>query len=475
MCEIKRLNKLKSMSVAMVSRIAAAAPLSSLVPQYVSPSGLTYTDIKEKLEKIANCASIVELKSTWSGTPDNLEQTMSVAAANYCKQHTVCPVCADRSQARRRAKYNDAIKKQASRVKDGNRFAYLVTYTIKDGGDLSERLEHLKQAKRTFRRMGQKRNKTKHSRSQGESAKIRAAISTIEIKRGCKSEEWHTHMHDLVFTDQPLDYQVYDSAARRDLYNLYGDNIPKSELMKIAKVKINFDGETVPVSKISAEWLRATGGDSIGIDVARMTHIPKNAIGKKRQRFYKMTFEESIAYQAKEVLKYCTKPMKITPIDSLEIIDKTYNKRMVASYGEFRGICGDDYVDAPGIEDETFVLLWNKSGGGYDDPQPGKMRDFTGDESEHETRSMCGKITGEYRRTRKNLISRRGVYGDSLHRALDDAKQVYRSSISALWSLHRQRSESIARAIDGGRYSSVVALDGAYFPGSDRREIYGSI
>src|SRR4030042_1168122 len=186
MASIKKLNQLKSLSIELSSRIREAAPLSTLIPQYVSKNGLTYSDLAERIDRVSSCASIVELKQTWSPASEKsaggsaaaaLEQVLTVSAANYCKQHTLCPVCADRSQSRRRARYDDSIRSQVSQIKEKKRFAYMVTYTVSDGLNLGERLEHLKRSKREFRRMGQLR---KRCRSRGESGKIRAAISTIE-------------------------------------------------------------------------------------------------------------------------------------------------------------------------------------------------------------------------------------------------------------------------------------------------------
>src|SRR4030067_1717552 len=163
MSTIKKLNQLKALSTELSSRMSSAAPLSTFFPSFVSKNGLTFSDLAERLEKVSSCASIVELKETWSqgsargsGAQD-LEQVLTVSADNYCKQHTICPVCADRSQARRRARFDKSIRKQVAAVVDKEKYAYLITYTVTDGPDLEERFEHLKSSKRNFRLMGQTR------------------------------------------------------------------------------------------------------------------------------------------------------------------------------------------------------------------------------------------------------------------------------------------------------------------------------
>lgn len=506
MSDIRRLRSLKRMSVAFSERVRNEDPLRFFEKNTVTQSGLTYSDLQERLDKIEECASILELKQQWTTEPDGtLEQSFSVSAANYCKQHAICPVCADRLQARRRARFDKSIRSQAKlveatneRVIDGNylpndkenRFAYIVTYTVTDTEDLAGRLEHLKNAKRAFRRMGQKRKKIENSlewtRSTGEAGKITAAISTIEIKRGKNSDLWHVHSHDLVFTDQPIDYEVYDRTARNNLRKQYGNNIPKDKLSEIALHPVEFRGEVVPSSKISREWLAATNGDSIGIRIDRLEHVPRdktifeNGILKKkripenkRMQLRKMSFEDSLSYQSKEVLKYMSKPGENSPGDSLEIISSTYNKRMVATYGQFRGVAGDDYSDPADPGEDTYVMTWDAARAKYGDPQLGKLRDLVDAEAEHNTRSRCGKITGTYRRQRKELMEAAAVHGTDLSVLMDAAKSNYRSHIGSVWALYRSTVDTANRQAAGGcdKYSAVLTPAGSWFPATDYRDM----
>lgn len=485
MCEIKKLRRLKKKQEKLVNKIIEKNPLSILPPEYVSDTGLTYSDISEKIEKLQDCASIIELRDSFVKTGDSFEQVMKVAAANYCKQHVVCPVCADRLQVRRRARFNDSIKAQAERVVSGERFAYMITYTVKDGDSLSERMEHLKEAKKNFRKMGQRRGSDKRSR--GEAGKIKAAISTMEIKRGKNSKQWHTHYHDLVFTDAPIDYQVYDQEKKRKLDQKYGGKVPADKLRSAALHTVLFNGEQVPASKVSIEWLKASYGDSMSISVDKIRHIPKNATGKKKRMFRKMTFIESILYQAKECLKYPGKIDLSKISDSLILLNETYNKRMTATYGEFRGIRGDDYNDEPD-EHESFVMVWNK--GNYGEAMPGRVRDIASDD-ETETRSTVGKLLGEYRRKRRYYIDAKkkniripvctvdGVQkmkhiGGELSAMLDDLKEQFRRKVNAVWS-HYKNKRNAAESLENAKcdkYSTVLSMAGMYIPGSTRSDVY---
>jgi hypothetical protein len=471
MCEIKKINLLKNRQQKIVDLLSSSSTLSSIPREYVSSTGLTLSDIQDKIEKISKCASIIELKESFIEKEHSFEQVMSVAAANFCKQHVICPICADRMQARRRAKFNDPIKNQASLVKSGSRHAYLLTYTIADGDSLSERLEHLKESKKAFRKMGQVRQ---GDRSKGEAGKIRAAVSTFEIKRGKNSKQWHVHCHDLVFTDAPLDYQVYDAEIKKQLHNRYGKHIPADILNDSALQRVKFQGSTVATSKISSEWFRATGGDSMSISVDKIRHIPKNAHGKKKRMFQKMSFEDSVAYQAKEVLKYISKPSELNINDSIIILNETFNKRMVATYGEFRGVTTDDYNDEKDPDDSNYVMVWKD--GKYTDAQPGEVRSISDDPLETEARQKTGTALGDYRRRRRILIDQRETIKTDLPIMLDDLKMSFKQKVALIWRKFRyaQSNEIAIKNAKCDKYSAIIALNGYYLPGSTSQDIYSN-
>lgn len=460
MIEIKKLESLKRQANFLLSKVDINNPIHSIAASYVSRTGLTRSDVSEKIDKIKSCCSVVELSASYTEIDNVVEQVLSVTNANFCKQHAVCPVCADRSQNRRRARYNEAIKQQASLVKEGKRYAYILTFTIKDGESLAERLSNLKQSKLEWRKMGQKRKKT---RSGGEAHKIKAGISTIEIKRGEDSGLWHVHAHELIFTDKPLDYVVYDQNIKKELHKKFGSKIPKDALKAAAIETATFNGEEVAVSKISKEWLKATNGESISIDVEPMYHIPKNASYKKQRKCAAMTFEQSIAYQAKEVIKYMSKASDNTPEDMLEIIVDTYNKRMVATYGEFRGVPGSDYEIENHPDSENYVIVWDKEKQDYKKPIPGKMQEFQQEETE--TRKRVAEMLGQYRRERRNIVSSTSDTSTMAER-LDLLKSTFKESVSKVWQFYRNKIRRDNNSKGCDNYNPVVALQGLYIEAS---------
>lgn len=464
MIEIKRLIALKKQSEILLDKVEKCNPIHSLAYDFVSGSGLTRSDVQEKIDKIRSCCSVVELQAQYAEQDNVIEQIMSVSNGNFCKQHAVCPVCADRSQSRRRARFNEPIKNQASLVKEGKRHAYIVTYTISDGSSLSERLMHLKESRLKWRKMGQKRGK---KFSGGEASKIKAGLSTIEIKRGSESGEWHVHAHELLFTSKPLNYQVYDSEIKKELHKKYGSHIPKDILSAAAMETVSFNGEQVPVSKISKEWLEASG-DSISIDVSPLQHVPKNVSYKKQRKMQAMTFEQSIAYQAKEVIKYMSKASDNTPEDMLQIITDTYNKRMVATYGEFRGVIGDDYQVENTAESENYVIVWDNGKAEYKNPVPGKYTEFQ--EEETETRKKIAEMLGQYRRERKLTIN---SASDHLSENLDNLKSLFKENCSKVWQFYRNKVKRERDSKGCDNYNSVLALRNLYVQ-ADSNDIYSA-
>lgn len=469
---IKKIQILKQRSRRILSAVGSVDPLSVLERDYVSRSGLTRSDIEDKIKKLDECANVIELRESQAGNECGYERTMKIAAANFCKQHAVCPICADRMQSRRRARYDSAIRRQASLVSSGSRYAYMLTYTVTDGPDLADRIEMLKRGKRAFRRMGQSRRGGGRSWSAGEAGAIRAGISTIEIKRGRGSGLWHVHSHDLVFTDRPIDYRVYNQEKLKRLREKYGKrNVPEGELIKIANNFVVFNGKTVPVSKISNEWFRSTGGESIGISVDPIRQVPKNCSGKKRRMYRNLSFVDSVAYQAKEVLKYPYKPSENGVSDFVEILCDTYNRRMVDAYGEFRGIPGDDYNDGrPSGDIENYVMIWR--GGKYSGAIPGGVReeDEEGEELSA-TRARSGALLGEYRRHRRHL---RDVVtdGSGLSRLLDDAKCLFRRKYNDLWRAYRNTRDRSDRYRGCSPAARLAAIGGFYDPSITTGDVY---
>lgn len=134
-------------------------------------------------------------------------------AAEFCKYHLLCPLCAIRRGAKAVEAYltrYEAIRAQKPLLRP-----FLVTLTVKDGPDLWERFSHL-------RRGLQRLNKRRGNRFNRWSAwhGIAGAVWSYEVKRGKNSGEWHPHAHAVVLAEVEPD-QVRLSA---EWHQLTGDS-----------------------------------------------------------------------------------------------------------------------------------------------------------------------------------------------------------------------------------------------------------
>jgi hypothetical protein len=191
-------------------------------------------------------------------------------AARFCKKHLVCPLCAIRRGAKMVKAYLDRL--EVIRSSQSGLNAYLVTLTVKDGEDLSERFNHL------YRSI-QKLHKTRtRDRQYSEACKAVGAVWSYEFKRGKNSDLWHPHVHAVW-----LCREMPDADA------------------------------------LSAQWRHITD-DSFVVDV-RPFHD-----------------QEDIVSGFLEVFKYALKFSDMPLVDNWEAFCKLSGKRLIASFGAFRGI-----------------------------------------------------------------------------------------------------------------------------------------
>lgn len=406
----------------------------------------TKNDLWEKLDKIADCASIVELRKYETGE-------IKIHNANYCHNPVVCPICADRVSKRRRAIFTEPIKRAVrkfgvspdsgtwkSDFPSGYTGVYMATATIKDGGNLKERIDTLLDGVKAMRKKGQKR---RDGRSGGEWSKVRAGISNVELKIGSGSGQWHAHSHFLLFTDSPIDIRTRDSE-----YFITNEN-----------------GKKIQVSKFNYEWFEATGGQGINFDVSPV-EFRHEINGRKME-----TFEESAAAQAQEILKYSTQltSKKGTSILSqshyIELIQRRGNRRLFNTIGLLR--CDKrnpeslmtitekelrrlEYVDSMDCKKyEVFSSQW-QNGGTYGQAKQHDGAIFANSDDINtkwinlRRRSFMAQTAiyqGEYRKTRNQVFKNRFIHSDKdiFEKLLDDLRQTFRNKVSSLWEHYGEK------------------------------------
>lgn len=223
-------------------------------------------------DKLAGCGSYLLFRDYFTVGKVRLH------AAQFCKKHLLCPLCAIRRGAKMVKAYLarlEAITASRSDLKP-----YLVTLTVKDGESLPERFNHLYRAV-------QKLHKTRTGKGQySEACKADGAVWSYEFKRGSNSGQWHPHIHAVwLCTEQP------DQKA------------------------------------LSEQWKRITG-DSHVVDI-RPFHDQEDILGGFL-----------------EVFKYAVKFSDLPLDDNWHGFEVLGGKRLIASFGIFRGLdLSDESMD----------------------------------------------------------------------------------------------------------------------------------
>lgn len=130
-------------------------------------------------------------------------------AAEFCKYHLLCPLCAIRRGAKAVEAY--LTRYEAIRTEKPLLRPFLVTLTVKDGPDLWERFSHLR---RGLQRLNKRRGHRKYRASAWQS--IAGAVWSYEVKRGASSGLWHPHAHAVVLAELEPD-QVRLAAEWHEL------------------------------------------------------------------------------------------------------------------------------------------------------------------------------------------------------------------------------------------------------------------
>ena len=144
-----------------------------------------YCNVQQNVKmsnKLANCANYLVFRHYFRIDEVRLH------AAQFCKKHLLCPMCAIRRGAKMLKAYLDKYKQ----VSGGFPLLtpYLVTLTVKNGDDLAERMQHLRSS---MRKMTQQRRDALKGQVFVEFAKSAGGFHSIEVTN--KGNGWHPHVH----------------------------------------------------------------------------------------------------------------------------------------------------------------------------------------------------------------------------------------------------------------------------------------
>lgn len=193
-------------------------------------------------------------------------------SAQFCKQHLICPLCAIRRGAKALSVY--LARWEVIRADHHDLRPYLITLTIKNGSDLSERQKHLTGSIRKLMERRRNFNAGVARAPWTELCKVEGAVYTLELTN--KGNDWHPHCHMIALAA---------SAPSQ--------------------------------SAISFEWLKITG-DSMIVDVRPILGDPADGF--------------------MEVFKYAVKFSDLSLADNWEAAQVLKGKRLLNSFGLFRGV-----------------------------------------------------------------------------------------------------------------------------------------
>ncbi len=307
---------------------------NTLPKDFLSTKNLkTRKTVTDRINKIINCSSINAVSKHIVKDTGEIKHTILID--NSCGQYVLCPVCSRTRADKIRASYIEPLHKKIKEYKRSQ--IYFITFTIINEDNFLDAYDKFNTSIKAFMKKGQVRHGYK---DKGESSKIDAAIMGIECKQGEGSGKWHVHGHMLAFCNNELNYSVYDPKKKAALKKVYPGRIPKNKLNEIASSKVEFQGKTVNVSKLSLEWYLATSGLSINIK-AKPLNVSK-----------------SLEKQINEIIKYPTKLSDLPEEKILDLLVHKDRKRFLRVYGSLRGaIKGVESEELIGTEESDSILL----------------------------------------------------------------------------------------------------------------------
>ena len=236
-----------------------------------------------------------------------------------CKKHMLCPFCSAIRASKQSTAYHD---KMVHILKENpNLKPVFMTLTVKNGDDLKERFNHLKDSFKTLQ--SRRRDWLKKGRGYNELCKAHGIVFAYEITNNGKG--WHPHLHMILLVDDWIDKD-----------------------------------------KLSDEWLSITG-DSFIVDVRRVkpTKVETDSIDVGKNK-------EDYSEGFMEVFKYAMKFTELTHYQ-IWIAHETLSPtgrltRLQGSIGLFRGVevpktMTDDLIS----DDAPFMLILYQflKGSGY--------------------------------------------------------------------------------------------------------------
>jgi hypothetical protein len=243
-------------------------------------------------QRVGDCGSWLRVRE-WINSGES-----RLVNANFCKKFLLCRCCA----ARRSGKLVSAYSKKVDFISECNPqlIPAMITLTIKNGHDLSERLLHLKTSWKTMCAAARKGKSNSKKNLPIEWNKVAGSIRSIEVTN--EGNGWHPHAHAFVLLTDYVDH-----------------------------------------SALSAEWERFTG-DSFVVGISKC--------------------KNGIVPGLIECLKYASKITEMTPQNVLDVYRAAAGSRFTDPQGILRGVPEPDIdfddLEGEGLDGpyRDFIARW---------------------------------------------------------------------------------------------------------------------
>ncbi len=184
------------------------ATLGLVVPGASSAATSEQVVGRRSAARLARCGEYLLFRHYW--TVDQVR----LHSAEFCKQHLICPLCAIRRATKQTAAYLERFN--LIMAEQPHLRPAFMTYTVKNGPDLAERMDHLRKGLRTLTQ----RRKDVRTRRKGSSewGALAGLVGTLEVTN--RGKGWHPHAHMLVLLDRYVDQK----ALSREWHDITGDS-----------------------------------------------------------------------------------------------------------------------------------------------------------------------------------------------------------------------------------------------------------
>jgi hypothetical protein len=263
-------------------------------------------------------------------------KAVRLGKASFCKKHFLCQLCAIRRGCKQVQSY---VKKlDALQAQNDNLRPFLLTYTVRNGGDLKERFNHLNGSIKKLLKM--RRNEL----SQGGSSNFGQSLGGVYSYEFTKSSSgWHPHVHMVVLLnpDHQIDFP-FDTRPPKISAQDWKKLSPKQKAIE-KNIRTAW-GYSAKDSGLSKEWKKITGDSDI-VDIRPI--------------------EGDVALGFVEVFKYALKFSELSPKDNIDAYFELMNSsgsmpRFTGSFGLLWGVKVPDTLLDETFDDLPYLELFYK-------------------------------------------------------------------------------------------------------------------